>query len=195
MTSTDLQKLKSMYGCSGMYLLSPRFSQVFGNKKCYTVKFKESSAVVLSWSDQTFFRLVHKITSEQALIITISGCESTGGNIDNCCSTTNLCGLHQGNCQNDDHCTYDLICGMNNCGNDFPVGTNCCRKPFPCNGTHERTESCCSNTNLCTVNQGNCEADGDCIGNLRCGKNNCGSNFPKGTNCCYKPPTVGGISD
>ena len=129
------------------------------------------------------------------LNITILGCEGKEGDIANCCSTTNLCGLYQGNCQIDEHCTYDLICGTNNCGNDFPVGTNCCRMPFPCNGTHERTESCCSSTNLCTVNEGNCQVDSDCIGNLRCGKNNCDSNFPKGTNCCYKPPTVGGIFD
>ena len=129
------------------------------------------------------------------LNITILGCEGKEGNIEDCCLPTNLCGLYQGNCQIDEHCTYDLICGTNNCGNDFPVGTNCCRMPFPCNGTHERTESCCSNTNLCTVNEGNCEVDSDCIGNLQCGKNNCDSNFPKGTNCCYKPPTVGGIFD
>ena len=139
--------------------------------------------------------ILGKITSAQSLTLTISGCEGTGGNIDNCCSTTNLCGLSQGNCKSDEHCTYDLICGTDNCGADFPAGTNCCQKPFPCNGTHERTDSCCSSTNLCTANQGNCEGDGDCIGNLRCGKNNCGSNFPKGTNCCYKPPTVGGIFD
>ena len=139
--------------------------------------------------------LVKSCLCLSVLIITILGCEGKEGNIASCCSTTNLCGLYQGNCQIDEHCTYDLICGTNNCGNNFPVGTNCCRKPFPCNGTHERTESCCSNTNLCTVNQGNCVVDSDCIGNLRCGKNNCDSKFPKGTNCCYKPPTVGGISD
>ena len=117
------------------------------------------------------------------LNLTLLGCEGKEGNIANCCLTTNLCGLYQGNCQIDEHCTYDLICGTNNYGNDFPMGTNCCRMPFPCNGTHEQTEHCCSSTNLCTVNQGNCEVDSDCIGNLQCGKNNCNSNFPNGTNC------------
>ena len=123
----------------------------------------------------------------------IVGCDGKNGDIDSCCATNNLCGLEQGNCGDDSHCIYDLICGTKNCGANFPEGTNCCRKPFRCNEPNERTQSCCSNKNRCYANEGHCSNDNDCHGNLLCGSNNCDPNFPKGTNCCYMQPTVGGI--
>ena len=125
-------------------------------------------------------------------VICIIGCDGTQGDVDSCCTTNNLCGLEQGNCEDDSECIYELICGTNNCGANFPEGTNCCRKPFSCSGPNERTKSCCSNKNRCFVNEGHCSNNHDCHGNLLCGSNNCDPSFPKGTNCCYKQPTVGG---
>ena len=129
-------------------------------------------------------------------VLCIVGCDGTEGDIDSCCTTDNLCGLQQGNCKDDSECIYELICGTNNCGKNFPAGTNCCQKPFVCNGngTDEQTQSCCSKKNRCYVNEGHCSNDDDCHGNLLCGSDNCDpSSFPEGTNCCYKKPTVGGI--
>ena len=128
--------------------------------------------------------------------VCIVGCDGTQGDVDSCCTTDNLCGLQQGNCKDDSECIYELICGTNNCGKNFPAGTNCCQKPFVCNGngTDEQTQSCCSKKNRCYVNEGHCSNDDDCHGNLLCGFDNCDpSSFPEGTNCCYKQPTVGGI--
>ncbi len=45
---------------------------------------------------------------------------------DECCSTTNQCGDSQGDCDNDDECSDDLICGSNNCPSHFPSDADCC---------------------------------------------------------------------
>jgi len=46
-------------------------------------------------------------------------------------------------------------------------------------------DSCCTESNQCGVNQGDCDSDADCKGNLVCGKNNCnGPNFDSKDDCC-----------
>ena len=34
-------------------------------------------------------------------------------------------------------------------------------------------DSCCTPSNPCEVNEGDCDRDADCVGSLRCGVNNC----------------------
>ena len=46
--------------------------------------------------------------------------------------------------------------------------------------------TCCSDTNPCKINEGDCDSDNDCIGNLRCGVANCGSMYPINSDCCQK---------
>ena len=45
---------------------------------------------------------------------------------------------------------------------------------------------CCSSSNKCDINQGDCDTDNDCRGNLVCGSNNCPSPFPRSADCCEK---------
>ena len=54
-------------------------------------------------------------------------------------------------------------------------------------GPRDKAVNACSVANPCHVNQGHCFYDGQCIGNLRCGKNNCltESGHGSNTNCCY----------
>jgi len=56
--------------------------------------------------------------------------------------------------------------------------------------------SCCSSSNQCSIGKGDCDNDSECSGNLVCSTDNCGSNFPNGTNekgefhqqdCCTQP--------
>ena len=51
-----------------------------------------------------------------------NGVPSTGWS---CCSTATQCALGGGDCDIDSECAGDLICGRDNCLNDFPsVGSN-----------------------------------------------------------------------
>ena len=46
-----------------------------------------------------------------------------------CCSTSNLCGINEGDCDSDDECSGDLSCGNNNCPAPFPSNADCCKYP------------------------------------------------------------------
>ena len=54
-------------------------------------------------------------------------------------------------------------------------------------GPRDKAANACSVANPCHVNQGHCFYDGQCIGDLRCGKNNCPTElgYDSDTNCCY----------
>ena len=50
------------------------------------------------------------------------------------------------------------------------------------------TWGCCTASNPCGLNGGDCDNDNDCLGNLRCGLNNCravgGPQFHPVADCC-----------
>ena len=50
---------------------------------------------------------------------------------------------------------------------------------------------CCTPKKPCDVGNGNCDSDNDCIGNLKCGIDNCNytkfPSFGKDDDCCYDP--------
>ena len=46
---------------------------------------------------------------------------------------------------------------------------------------------CCSSSNQCGLNEGDCDSDSECSGNLICGKDNCQSPFPSDVDCCVLP--------
>ena len=54
----------------------------------------------------------------------------TGGSfyqIGSCCTENNPCEVNQGDCDVDDQCKDDLVCGKNNCGSNFAwKGADCC---------------------------------------------------------------------
>ena len=44
--------------------------------------------------------------------------------------------------------------------------------------------ACCSSSNPCDLNQGDCDNDSECSGDLVCGKDNCPFPFPSDADCC-----------
>ena len=63
-------------------------------------------------------------------IFTDTGC--TDGSDNDCCTTSNLCGIGDGDCDSDDQCQGDLICGSNNCDTSLGFGSewDCCYDPI-----------------------------------------------------------------
>ena len=61
---------------------------------------------------------------------------------------------------------------------------NCLAKS--CNGTPYDNE-CCSSKQQCGINEGDCDSNDDCIGDLVCGKDNCPTHFPSDADCCQYP--------
>ena len=48
-------------------------------------------------------------------------------------------------------------------------------------------KNCCSSSEKCCINQGDCGSDKECSGALVCGKHNCPSPFPPHADCCENP--------
>ena len=58
--------------------------------------------------------------------ILISGCN--GG--DTCCTSSNQCDVGEGDCDSDNGCKGNLVCGKNNCaGSTFDSTDDCCTDP------------------------------------------------------------------
>ena len=55
-----------------------------------------------------------------------------------------------------------------------------------CDWTVE-TWSCCSSSKPCWLFEGDCDNDDECLGVLKCGKDNCLSPFSLTADCCYNP--------
>ena len=127
-----------------------------------------------------------------------------------CCTSANPCSFGKGDCNSNDECGGALICGANNCLNDFGFGDSgldCCindnaaniasnaaaissndadilsiatdvAAATRCNGILNYDISCCTSSNPCGINQGDCDYDSDCNGDLICGKDNCKDLWP-----------------
>ena len=52
-----------------------------------------------------------------------------------------------------------------------------------CNGVKYDRE-CCSAAAPCAINEGDCDSDSECQGDLTCGSNNCPAPFPSDADCC-----------
>ena len=49
---------------------------------------------------------------------------------EHCCTTDKPCQLNQGDCDHDAECEEGLVCGSDNCGNEFSwTSADCCTKP------------------------------------------------------------------
>ena len=44
--------------------------------------------------------------------------------------------------------------------------------------------SCCTAENPCGIGEGDCDTHNQCAGNLECGVDNCGPDFPSKYDCC-----------
>ena len=64
----------------------------------------------------------------------------------------------------------------------------------PCSsGTKEELADCCKVDAPCSLGQGDCDNDSECIGELICGRNNCGAEFPwDSADCCTIQPAKRG---
>ena len=50
----------------------------------------------------------------------------------------------------------------------------------------EETWDCCTVDKPCQENEGDCDNDNECAGNLVCGTNNCGGIFDSAADCCIR---------
>jgi len=110
----------------------------------------------------------------------------------NFCSKSDPCSKGQGDCDYDNDCQGELICGENNCkdihGNDAASLADCCHLPVGV-GTSRDWNYCSIGWFKCGEGQGDCDKDYECKWGLRCGRNNCQSFFSKAASdadCCEK---------
>ena len=136
-----------------------------------------------------------------------SGCNDGDGGW-SCCSISNQCGVGEGDCDNDNECLGNLKCGQgngldDNCDTSLGFGSNydCCYDPNPGGSLVESGcqdgnggWSCCSSSNQCGVGEGDCDNDDECLGNLKCGHDNCDISLGFGSkyDCCYDPKSLEG---
>jgi len=139
----------------------------------------------------------------------ISGKRCRGRNFDKgrCCTAGSPCIECEGDCDVDNDCNGNLVCGNNNCkafGSFFHEKDDCCVKPEVkksvaptsgkrCKGRNFDKGRCCTAGSPCIESEGDCDVDNDCSGNLLCGNNNCkafGSFFHEKDDCCVKPPST-----
>ena len=108
-----------------------------------------------------------------------------------------------GDCDNDGQCFGNLKCGEgngydNNCPDvpNFSITDDCCYDPEKLIGCHDGSGggNCCTSSNQCRENEGDCDSNSDCFGNLLCGEgsgfdDNCNNSlgFPTTYDCCYDP--------
>lgn len=122
-----------------------------------------------------------------------------------CCTVEEPCGLGEGDCDTDDECADGFVCGTNNCVGFPNPKADCCQLPvmegygnpncFPgiadlipwasdVKAQNSMFKECCSKDKPCGVGQGDCDHDDECVGDLKCGNNNCvGFPSPK-ADCC-----------
>jgi len=111
-------------------------------------------------------------------------CAKCTGGGDGCCTALNQCGEYEGDCDNNNDCKGDLVCGVDNCPlwlsgwtgkpSSFDFHDDCCWATFKigCDGSDG---SCCSDTPFhhCGIGEGDCDDDDECQDGLKCGENNC----------------------
>ena len=82
---------------------------------------------IIELLEKIHFKVLNTIT------VTGTGChDGSGGS--SCCSSSNKCGVGEGDCDVDDDCQADLKCGTDNCRlgeNGFPSFYDCCYVPTP----------------------------------------------------------------
>ena len=62
------------------------------------------------------------------LLDNFTGCDWTGETY-SCCSSSHPCGMFEGDCDGDDECADNLVCGTDNCFNSFSSAADCCIEP------------------------------------------------------------------
>ena len=60
--------------------------------------------------------------------ISANVCNGIVGDAYTCCTSSNPCGVHQGDCDSDSECEDGLACGRDNCQSPFPSDSDCCEQ-------------------------------------------------------------------
>lgn len=87
-----------------------------------------------------------------------------------CCTKEKPCDVGEGDCDTNEQCRGQLVCGSNNCPKDgfnWNYGDDCCF-----NFEEKPAKDKCKKTKDCGEGHGDCDK-GDCKEGLVCGKNNC----------------------
>ena len=96
------------------------------------------------------------------------------------CTSFNLCGEDEGDCDNDGECMEGHKCGTDNCRSylGFESSYDCC---------YSLEEDNCTIANPCGVNQGDCDSNLECLDVLACGLNNCPDSlgYDPEDDCCF----------
>ena len=106
----------------------------------------------------------------------------------NFCTSSDPCGIDEGDCNYYWECKEGLLCGTDNCPTSFGFSSsvNCCyRAPLG-------HESFCTSEIPCNENEGNCDSHNECQEDLFCGSNNClaSLNFDSEVDCCVNCTTA-----
>ena len=97
------------------------------------------------------------------------------------CTIDSPCGVDEGDCDSHDMCQVGLLCGLNNCPEEFDNTTDCCHLPVA------GEKDFCLSGIPCGVDDGDCDSDKECASELFCGSNNCPDylGFDFEVDCCY----------
>ena len=71
----------------------------------------ETSLMFIFYS---FHFLTATTTTTMSSMTTILSCDASNSDY-GCCTSSNPCGLGEGDCDSDSECNGDLICGLDNC--------------------------------------------------------------------------------
>merc|ERR1711970_712759 len=167
-----------------------------GNLVCGTNNCKKFGAYYHEKDDcceKPFAPLIEDPNNKPVLLLT-PRCRGRNFDKGKCCTDGTPCKEGEGDCEVDNECTGDLVCGNNNCkdfASFFHEKDDCCIKPekpdLRCRGRNFDKERCCTKETPCVLGEGDCDDDSDCSGNLLCGNNNCkafGSFFHEKDDCC-----------
>ena len=88
-----------------------------------------------------------------------------------CCTPESPCHEGEGDCDNDDDCSGDLVCGQNNCPQGFPArfsrhAPDCCEPPASM--SHHLLNYINCEGKKCRQEEGDCDSDDDCVTGLLC---------------------------
>ena len=100
------------------------------------------------------------------------------------CTLENPCDVNQGDCDSNDVCEDNFVCGLNNCPESlgYDSAVDCCYK-LPVGD-----EDFCSINNPCGKDEGDCDLDDECQTGLVCNTiTDCSSSFGLNfeVDCCH----------
>ena len=120
------------------------------------------------------------LIGENTVLISVNCDNVINGKIGFC--SCHSCSQLEGDCDFDDQCKEGLTCGANNCPASFGFDANidCCY------GATLGDKDFCTTDEPCEADEGDCDTNEQCKGDLSCGANNCPESlgFLSSVDCC-----------